>query len=43
LEFQQMAGRAGRRGFHKKKEKLQTHRLNTTLSVCKPATCFGCI
>jgi hypothetical protein len=23
------------------KEKMQDHSLNTTLSVCKPATCFG--
>ena len=27
--------------FKSRKEKVQNHRLNTTLSVCKPVTCFG--
>jgi hypothetical protein len=27
--------------YKSRKEKMQIHSLNTTLSVCKPATCFG--
>jgi len=27
----------------RRKEETQTHSSNATLSVCKPATCFGCI
>jgi hypothetical protein len=29
--------------YIRREEKRQNHSLNTTLSVCKPATCFGYI
>jgi len=31
------------RTYIRREEKMQNHSSNTTLSVCKPATCFGCI